>query len=183
MLLLGWGTVDQVRYYLALHSDDLRDPQRAAPSIHSIVAVQLRLARKELDDGQPQQAEVALRRATQANPADPAPRQALLKLLIEQKRFDEALTVTETALKHSPKDANLLVDLRNSGTSSWTRRRRPRDWDRALLIDPQQWLPHCTWRRSSIVRGKPRRGSVYYVVFLERSSPQKQDKNGPPQNW
>ena len=34
-----------------------------------------------------------------ANPADPAPRQALLRFLLEQKRFDEAFNLTEASLK------------------------------------------------------------------------------------
>ena len=50
------------------------------------------------------------RRAMQTNPADPAPRQALLNFLLDQKRFDEAFDLTEASLKYTPKDANLLVD-------------------------------------------------------------------------
>ncbi len=46
----------------------------------------------------------------QANPADPAPRQALLRFLIDQNRLDEAFDLTEASLKYAPKDANLLVD-------------------------------------------------------------------------
>jgi tetratricopeptide (TPR) repeat protein len=34
----------------------------------------------------------------------------MLRYLIEQKRFDEAYTFTETSLQYAPKDRNLLVD-------------------------------------------------------------------------
>ena len=71
----------------------------------------MRLTRKGMDNGQPKEAESALRRALQINPADPAARRSMLRYLIEQKRFDEAYTFTETSLQYTPKDANLLVDL------------------------------------------------------------------------
>ena len=70
----------------------------------------MRLAHRAMEDGQLQQAEAAWRRAMQANPADPAARQGLLRLLIDQNRFDEAFNLTEASLKYAPKDANLLVD-------------------------------------------------------------------------
>ena len=82
--------------------------RRALDSFDS--SLQMRLAQRAMEDAQPQQAEAALRRAVQANPADPAARQALLRLLIDQDRFDEAFDLTEASLKYTPKDANLLVN-------------------------------------------------------------------------
>ena len=85
LLLLVWGTVDQARYYLALRTDDLQDLQRAEALNSFDSSLQMRLAHRAMEDGQLQQAEAAWRRAVQANPADPAPRQALLRFLIDQE--------------------------------------------------------------------------------------------------
>jgi tetratricopeptide (TPR) repeat protein len=110
LILLVWSSVDQARYYLALHSDNLRDLRRAAALDSFDGPLQMRLARSEMDNGQPKEAESALWKALQTNPADPAARHSMLRYLIEQKRFDEAYTFTETSLQYAPKDANLLVD-------------------------------------------------------------------------
>src|SRR5208283_4388824 len=110
VLLLVWGTVDQARYYLALRADNLRDLERAAALNSFDSSLQMRLAHRAFEDGQTRQAEAAWRRAIEANPADPAPRQALLQFLIDQNRYDEAFSLTEASLRYTPKDANLLVD-------------------------------------------------------------------------
>src|SRR5437660_8431631 len=102
----------------------------------------MRLRRKQLEDGDPQEAEAAWRRAIAANPADPAPRQALLKFLLDQKRFNEAFTLTEASLKYAPKDANLLVD---RGLLSLQRGHSDEalaDWERAVKADPNQLVAH-----------------------------------------
>ena len=86
--LLAWGTVDQVRYYLALHDDNLPDLQRAAALNSYDSALEMHLAHKELDAGKPEAAEAAWKRAIQANPVDPAPRNAFLQYLTGVKRYE-----------------------------------------------------------------------------------------------
>src|SRR5439155_2567205 len=76
ILLLAWGTVDQARYYFALHTDDLQDLQRAESLNSFDSSLQVRLAHRAMEDGLTQQAEVAWRRAVQADPADPDARKA-----------------------------------------------------------------------------------------------------------
>ena len=110
VVLLAWGTVDQARYYLALHTDDLQDLQRAEALNSFDSSLQMRLAHRAMDDDQPQQAEASWKRAVQANPVDPAPRQGLLQFLIDRDRYDEAFGVADASLKLTPKDPNLLVD-------------------------------------------------------------------------
>ncbi len=87
-----------------------------------------------MEDGQPQQAEAAWRRAMQANPADPAPRQALLQFLIDQNRFDEAFSLTEASLKYAPKDANLLVDRGLLALQRGHADQALASWDQALAV-------------------------------------------------
>jgi tetratricopeptide (TPR) repeat protein len=172
-LLLLWGTVDQARYYLSLHSDDLRDLQRAASLNSFDSALQLRLARKEVADGDTNQAEVALRRAVQINPVNPVARQSLLRFLIEQKHFDQAFTVTQESLKYFPKDANLLVDRGLLEAQRGDANAARADWDRALILDPKQWLPHLYLAQELDREGESRAAATHYAMFLDRIRQQK----------
>ncbi|MGA7360547.1 MAG: hypothetical protein WBW70_16950 [Candidatus Sulfotelmatobacter sp.] len=166
LLLLAWGTVDQVRHYLALRSDDVRDLQRAAFLDSFDSPLQMRLAHRELEDGHPQEAEAAWRRAMQSNPADPAPRQALLRWLVEQNRFDEAFDLTEASLNYAPRDANLLVD---RGLLAM-RRGHPDQaidsWNRAIPIDPGQTLAHLYLASELDHEGKAQDAAAHYQAFL-----------------
>jgi len=180
LLLLVLGTVDQAHYYFALHADDLQDLQRAAALNSFDSSLQTRLARRAMSDGQPQQAEAAWRRAMQANPADPAPRQGLLQLLIDQNRFDEAFSLTEASLKYAPKDGNLLVDrgllaLRFGHTDEAVA-----NWDKALTVDPSQKLAHLYLANELDREGKLQAAASHYNSFLEQIARQKsQDRPAP----
>jgi len=180
LLLLVWGTVDQARYYLSLNTDDLLDLQRAEALNSFDSSLQMRLARRAAEEGQPQQAEAAWRRAMQANPADPAPRQGLLHLLIDQDRFDEAFSLTEASLKYAPKDANLLVDrgllaLRQGHTDQALA-----NWDQALAADPGQKFAHLYMADELDREGKPQAAASHYNSFLEQIARQPaQDRPAP----
>jgi tetratricopeptide (TPR) repeat protein len=166
LLLLTWGTVDQVRHYLALHSDDVRDLQRAAVLDSFDSSLQTRLAHGELEGGHPQQAEAAWRKAMESNPADPAPRQALLRFLIEQNRFDEALGLTDASLKYSPRDANLLVDRGVLAMRLGQPDQAVDSWKRAVAIDPGQMLAQLYLASAFDHEGKPKDAALHYKAFL-----------------
>jgi tetratricopeptide (TPR) repeat protein len=167
-LLLIWGTVDQARYYLSLHADDLQDLQHAEALNSFDSSLQTRLAQRAMEDGQLQQAEAAWKRAMQANPADPAPRRGLLRFLIDQNRFDEAFSLTEASLKYTPKDANLLVDrgllaLRNGHADQALA-----NWEAALAADPGQKLAHLYLADELDREGKAQSAAAHYNSFLEQ---------------
>lgn len=179
LLLLFWGTVDQARYYLSLHADDLEDLRRAAALNSFDSPVQMRLARRELDAGHAQPAEAAWRMAIQANPSDAAPRHALLRFLIEQKRFDEAFDLTDASLKYAPKDASLLVD---RGLFSLQRGHADAalaDWNKALDIDPTRLTVHLYMAYELDREGNARDAAAHYQAFLERLAAQPAQK--PPE--
>lgn len=180
ILLLVWGTVDQARYYLSLHTDDIHALERAEALNSFDSSVQMRLAHRAIEVGQPQQAEASWRRAMQANPIDPAPRQALLQFLIDQNRYDEAFTLTESSLKLTPKDANLLVD---RGFLA-QRRGHPDEalanWNQALTVDPGQRLAHLYIADELDREGKSRDAAAHYNSFLQRIAQlQPQDRPAP----
>ena len=168
LLLLVWGTVDQARHYLALRTDDMHDLQRAAFLDGFDSSLQMRLAHRAMEDGEPQQAEAAWRRAMQANPANPAPRQGLLRLLVDQHRFDEAFDLTEASLKYTPNDANLLVD---RGVLELQRGHADlalASWNQALAADPGQSLAHLYIAYELDREGKAQAAITHYNSFLQK---------------
>jgi tetratricopeptide (TPR) repeat protein len=180
LLLLVWGTVDQTRYYLALHSDDLRDLQRAAAMNSFDSSLQMRLAHRAMESGQTQQAETAWRRALQTNPADPAPRQGLLRFLIDQSRFDEALNLTEASLKLTPNDANLLVDRGFLAQKVGHPELALASWNQALGVDQGQSLAHLYLADELDREGRAAEAAAHYNSFLEMIARQHgQDRPSP----
>jgi tetratricopeptide (TPR) repeat protein len=180
LLLLLWGTVDHARYYLSLHADDLKDLQRAAALNSFDTPVQMRLARRELDEGHAQPAEAAWRKAIQANPADPAPRHALLRFLIEQRRFDEAFDLTDTSLTYAPRDASLLVDRGLLSLQRGHADAAVADWNKALDIDPTRLTVHLYLAYELDREGKALDAVRHYQAFLERLAGQPAQKRPEP---
>ena len=168
LLLLVWGTVDQARHYLSLRTDDLHDLRRAEALAGFDSLLQMRLARREMEDGQAQQAEAAWRRAMQANPADPGVRQALLRFLVDQNRFDEAFDLTEASLKYTPKDANLLVDRGFLALRRGHADQAQASWNEALAADPGQSLAHLFLADELDREGKAQAAASHYNAFLVR---------------
>ncbi|MFZ0735314.1 MAG: tetratricopeptide repeat protein [Candidatus Sulfotelmatobacter sp.] len=175
LLLLVWGTVDQARYYLALHSDNLTDLRRAASLDSFDSPLETRLGQKELEEGQQHAAEAAFRRAMQVNPSDPLPRQELVKFMLSQKRYDEALSLIEVSLRYTPRDANLLVDHGLLELQFGNSERAVEDWNRALDLDPRQSLAELYLGQQFDKDGKPQGAAAHYENFLRmmaRQSPQ-----------
>jgi tetratricopeptide (TPR) repeat protein len=180
LLLLIWGSVDQARYYLALRSDNLQDLQRAAALDSFDSPVQMRLARKQIESGQPQQAEASWKRAIRSNPADPAPRQALIKLLLDQKRLDEAFTATEAALKYAPNDANLLVDRGLLELQRGHADAALASWNQALNADSNQSLAHLYLAHELDREGKAQEAASHYEAFLRYLARQRPQERPAP---
>ena len=180
LVLLLWGTVDQVRYYLALQTDNLRDLQRAAALNSFDSSLQMRLAHRAMEDGEKQQAESALKRALQANPADPGPRHALLQFLIDQDRFDEALSLTDSSLKYSPRDANLLVNRGLLAMRAGRAAEAEANWKQALDVDPKQSLAHLYLAGELDQAGKAQEAILHYGAFLSDIARQKPQERPAP---
>jgi tetratricopeptide (TPR) repeat protein len=172
VLLLAWGTVDQARYYLALHAGNLNDLRRAAAMDSFDSTLQMRLADTAMKSGQPEQAEAAWRRALQSNPADPAPRQALLRFLIERNRFDEASKLIDSSLNYAPKDANLLVDQGLLALQAGHANVARAAWEKAIAVDPKQTNAHLYLASELDREGDAPLAAAHYTNFLEQISRQ-----------
>jgi tetratricopeptide (TPR) repeat protein len=165
-----WGSVDQFRYYLALRTDNLHALQQAAFLDSFDSTLQMRLARREIEAGDPQAAETAWRKAIKANPSDPAPRHALLRFLIDQSRFDEAFDLTAASLKYTPKDAKMLVDRGLLALRRGHADEAIASWDQALVVDPGEVMAHLYLAYELDRKGKPQPAVVHYSAFLRRIS-------------
>jgi tetratricopeptide (TPR) repeat protein len=166
LLLLGGGIVDQARYYFALHSDDLRDLQRAALLNSFDGPTQMHLADRELQNGDPQGAEAAWRKAIRSNPADAAPRQELLHFLIEKQRFDEAYQLTIESLAYTPQDANLWVDRGLLALRRHDSGEAVESWKRAIAIDHGHTLAHLYLAQELDHSANPKAAATHYKIFL-----------------
>ena len=165
--LLAWGTVDQARYYFALHSDNLTDLQRAAALDSYDTSLEMRLARKQLDAGRPEQAVAAWKRAMQADPVDPAPRNALLQYLTSEKRFGEAYDLTRAAMQRAPRDAQLLVNHGILAMQLGHPDEALQSWLKAIANDPSQADAHLYVAAELEREGKPADAAPHYGAFLE----------------
>ena len=167
LLLLAWGTLDQVRYYFVLHGENLADLQRAAALDSYDSPLQVRLGRKEFEAGQTQNAVAAWRQAVRTNPADPGARDLLLKYLTSQRRFDEAYAVTTAAMRYAPKDVNLLVNHGILAQQLGHPREAVESWRKAVSFDPAQSAAHLYLAGELDREGKPDAAIPQYMVFLE----------------
>ena len=181
VLLLLWGGIDQARYYFAVHSENVRDLQRAASLDSFDSALQSRLGHRELEDGHPDQAESAWKKAMQSNPADPAPRQALLRFLVENKRFDEAYTLSESSLVYFPRDANLWMNRGILALQRGSFDQAIESWNKALAIDPGQMLAHMYLASALDHQGKAQLAAAHYKIFLSSIAQQSPAKRPPPE--
>jgi tetratricopeptide (TPR) repeat protein len=170
LLLLVWGTVDQARYYLSLRADDMQDLQRAAALDSFDSSLQMRLAKRAMENSQPEKAEAAWKRAIEIDPANPAPREGLLRFLLDQDRFDEAYDLTEASLKYVPKDANLLIDRGLLALRRGQADDAIASWSKALALDPNQVLAHFYLAGELDREGKAQAAASHYQAFLEKVS-------------
>lgn len=168
LLLLVWGTVDQARYYLALRTDDFNDLERAAALDKFDSTVQMRLAQRALDNNQPRKAETAWRQAMQSDPSNPAPRQALLRFLIDQDRYDEAYELAAASMEYAPQDPDLLLDRGLLASHLGHADEAIADWNRVLSVDPDQLLAHLYLANELDHEGKPQPAALHYNAFLEK---------------
>jgi tetratricopeptide (TPR) repeat protein len=179
LLLLAWGTLDQVHYYFSLHGESLAALERAAALDAFDSSLQTRLGRKALAAGQVQQAVAAWRQAVRTSPADPGPRDLLLKYLTDHQRFDEAFGLTAQALRYNPKDVRLLLNhgilaqqLGQSGEALAS-------WQKALALDRKPSTAHLYLAGELEREGKPGEAIPHYLTFLEQMA-KAGEQNRPP---
>jgi tetratricopeptide (TPR) repeat protein len=164
--LLAWGTLDQVRYYLALHHDNLTDLQRAARLAADDAPVQMNLARQEAAAGQTEAAVAAWKRAMAVSPRDASPRNAYLQYLTSTKQYGEAYDLTRTALRQSPHDALLELNHGVLALQMGHAQEAVQSWQGAVADDPNLADPHLLLGAQLVRMGKPADAIPHYEHYL-----------------
>jgi len=168
IFLLALAGLDQTRYALVVHNDNLNALQQAAALNPFDTSLEMRIARKHADAGDSDAAISAYEQAIATNLVDPAPRIAFLKYLSANRRFAEADAIAKAALAHWPNDPDLLV---NHGILS-ENLGRPEEavtsWEKALAADPSQTAVHLYLADELDRQQKPEAAIPHYTIFLER---------------
>lgn len=168
LALLVWGGLDQVHYYFALHDGDLGALKRAASLAPYDTPLQTRLARAALQEGKPQDSVAAWEYAIKANPADPAPREAFLGYLTQQRQFDQAYELTGNWIKLAPSDATLLVNHGILAQQFGHAEEAQQDWQKALALDPSQAIADLYLAAALDQQGKLDAAIAHYEAFLTK---------------
>jgi tetratricopeptide (TPR) repeat protein len=168
VILLAWGSIDQVHYYLALHQESLPDLERAAALDSYDSSLQTHLGWKELKEGKSQEAAVAWNQALRVNPTNAAPRDALLNYLTQKNRFNEAYALTIQSLRYAPKDVNLLVNHGILANQLGHGEEAIQSWKQAIALDSSQVAAHLYTAGELDREGKAEAAIPYYMMFLNK---------------
>ncbi|HEX3354917.1 MAG TPA: hypothetical protein VHS34_19015 [Terriglobales bacterium] len=168
MILLAWASVDQARYYLALHQENSVDLQLAAKLDAYDSSLQTHLGLNKLKEGKVEEAALAWNQALRANPSDAAARDALLKYLTQQNHFDEAYALTTRSLRYTPRDVNLLVNHGILADQLGHGEEAIASWKQATALDGSQVAAYLYTAGELDREGKPEAAIPYYMMFLDR---------------
>jgi tetratricopeptide (TPR) repeat protein len=177
--LLLWGCVDQAHYYFALHSSNLGDLKRAASLAPYDAPLEARLARQALEEGNAQDSVTAWQYAVQADPADPAPRDAWLRYLTRENRLDEAYELTGSWVKLAPGDAALLINHGILAQQFGHADEAQQSWQRALTLDPSRSEADLYLASALEKQGKLEDAIHHYEAYLMKVA-QRPGSTPPP---
>jgi tetratricopeptide (TPR) repeat protein len=165
-LLVALAAVDQWRYLLAVGTTDRRRIEAATTLNPYDSGAYMRLAQAARQAGDVATAEAAIRRAIAAGPQNPAPAQALERLLIEANRFDEAYAECQAVIARWPGDVDTLV---NAGVLAYRLGDQPaaeKWWRRALDHDDSLLGVHLYLAELLDARGTSADALVHYEAYL-----------------
>jgi tetratricopeptide (TPR) repeat protein len=182
VVLVAWGCVDQVHYYLALHDENLGDLKRAVSLTPYDTPLQMRLARRALEEGSPQDSVAAWQSAIRADPADPGPRDEWLRYLLQEKRFEEAYQLTGNWLKLAPRDAALLLNHGILALQFGHTDEAEQSWQRALVLDPSQAQADLLLASALDKQGKLEVAIGHYEAYLAKMAQLPKSSLPPPAN-
>lgn len=166
--LFALASVDQARYFLAAHRENLSDLEIAAKLDRYDSSLEAHIADEELASGDQEAAVMAWRQAVQANPADAAQRDQLLTFLIQHQRIEDAYAVTSLCLKRTPSDANLLVNHGILAVQLHHYDVALKSWKRALAVDPSRTEALLYVAQEYQREEKFEPAIPYYMTYLQR---------------
>ncbi|PYX34508.1 MAG: hypothetical protein DMG80_02025 [Acidobacteria bacterium] len=166
--LLALASLDQTRYALVVHNDDLSSMQKAAALNPFDASLEMRIAKRQGEAGDAEAANAAYQRAIATNASDPAPRMAFLKYLTAYQRFEEADAVATAALAKWPNDPDLLVNHGILAAYFGRSVDAVASWQKALAVDPSQTYAHLYLAEQLDGEQKFDAAIPQYMMFLEK---------------
>jgi tetratricopeptide (TPR) repeat protein len=103
----------------------------------------------------------------QANPVDPAPRNAYLQFLTNERRFGEAYDLTRAAIERTPRDAQLLMNLGILAQQLGHPDEALKSWQKAVATDPSLAEARLYLAAELDREGKPADAASHYGAYLE----------------
>ncbi|MFZ0639963.1 MAG: tetratricopeptide repeat protein [Candidatus Acidiferrales bacterium] len=179
-LLITWGAVDQVHYFLGWDDGNLAHLVRAASLNPYDSSVQMKIARVESQEGNLPQAEQALTRAVSVNPANPGPQEARARVLIEERRYPEALEEYRQLLAISPRDPDALVNYGLLMIQKGDASEAVNAWQKAVAIDPEQTNAQVYLAQALDHEGNAAAAGEHYERFLELIAADQNREQMPP---
>jgi len=166
--LFALASIDQARYFLAAHRENLDDLEIAAKLDRYDSSLEAHIANQELASGDQDAAVTAWRQAVQANPADAAQRDQLLTFLIQHQRIEDAYAITSMCLRRTPSDANLLVNHGILAVQLHHYDVALKSWKRALAVDPSRTEALLYVAQELQRENKFEPAIPYYMTYLQR---------------
>ena len=170
IFLLTLAGLDQTRYAFVVHNDDLHSMQKAALLNPFDASLEMRLAKKQADQGNANAASLAYQQAIATNLSDPAPRVAYLKYLTTNQRFVDADAVATQALAKWPNDPDLLLNHGILASYFGRTSEAIASWEKALKVDPNQTYAHLYLAGQLDSDQKFEDAIPHYMIFLERTA-------------
>lgn len=164
--LLAIAGVDQYRYVKAVHEDDPAAMQTAAELDPYDATLQMRIARKGFQTGEYAKAEEAWNSAIVADRSNPAPRTALLKMMLLQGRFEPAYKLASESATLFPADAEWQINYGIIANKLGKTGEAKVAWEQAVQDDPTNPSAHL-YLAQMLQADDPRAAMPHYAAYLE----------------
>ena len=165
-VVLG-GLVDQLHFYWANVSGNLKSLERAALLNPHDSSVQSRLARAADAAGNRDLALSSLERAAQANPGNLGLQEAYARGLIVSGRDADAYALYRNLLVRLPQNVNALVNYGLLAEQLGHSDEAIDSWQRAVAADPLQTNAQLYLAQALDKRGEPQAAARHYQAYLQ----------------
>jgi tetratricopeptide (TPR) repeat protein len=179
-VLIAWGAMDQIHYFLGWDDGNLTHLVRAASLNPYDSSVEMKIARVESQEGKLPLALQALTRAVSVNPENPGPQEARAQLLIEEHQYSEALEEYQRLLAISPRDPDVLVNYGLLMFQKGDANAAIDAWQKAVAIDPVQANAQIYLAQALDQQGNASAASGHYETFLELIAVHQNSERIPP---
>ena len=166
-VLLAWGAIDQLHFYWANVSANLKSLQSAARLNPNDSSVQTHLARAADSSGNRDLALSSLQRAAELSPTNLAIQENYARSLIIAGRDADAYALYQKLLARTPQNANALVNYGLLAQRLGHQEEAVDSWQRAIAADPLQSNAQLYLAQALEQQGATQAGARHYRGYLQ----------------